>query len=276
MSNFKFAYVTDTRLSDRGIKTAESITDKDRLCDFGCIIHGGNALLGNNPRDISKRLLAMEYHRYRSAVKSGILLPVQGETDGWRDERFKGQLAVNIMTDSHWKDATAFTDSIPGLVREGDSPYYYMDFDRERVRIIVLCSYFYEYDCQYELFEKFKGFTARQLVWLMTKAFDMPEDYTCVVVSHSAPKSRFETGEDPYIYNTWSTEQNLMIVQQAMRHRGVRLAGWIAGGYNEERTDEVGGVPYITTASQHDTGSWYSMCLEDGRLAAERISGAEK
>ena len=227
MKSFNFAYITDTHLSDEGKQAAKDIAFADKEADFQCIVHGGNAICGNNPEKVSVQLLNMEYDRFKSAVKSRILLPVQGEKDGWRDECFKGQLAMNIMTDKVWKEATAFTADYKKLKRSGDAPYYFMDFPKAKVRFIVLCSYFYEYDKEYGLFEKFKGFKTNQLKWLMDKAFDVPKDYRVVIFSHSIPKSRFETGKDPFIYNSWSTEQNLIILQQAQRLKGVKIAAWI-------------------------------------------------
>ena len=246
MKNLNFAYVTDTRLADDGINIANKLELCDKDADFRCIVHGGNALCGNNPEKISVKLLEMEYNRFKNSVRSGILLPVQGNTDGWRNERFKGQLAINIMTDNVWSEAISFTNQYKGLKRKGASPYYYMDFKDSKVRLIVLCSYFYEYDEKFELFEKFKGFKASQLKWLMDDALDLPKGYTAILFSHSVPKSRFETGKDPFIYNSWSTEQNLMILQQAKRIKSKKIAAFISGGYNNEEAVEIGGINFIT------------------------------
>ena len=49
MKNFNFAYVTDTRLADDGINIANKLELCDKDADFRCIVHGGNALCGNNP-----------------------------------------------------------------------------------------------------------------------------------------------------------------------------------------------------------------------------------
>lgn len=258
MDTFKFAYVTDTYLSDVGAVTVQKIAEND---EFKCIVHGGNALNGNNPEKISMKLLNMEHQRYKESVKSKILLPVQGEKDGWRDERFKGQLAMNIMTDKVWSENISFADKY--IKRSGEAPYYFIDFKEHKVRFVVLCSYFYEYDKEFELFEKFKGYKANQLKWLINDALNVPKDYTVLIFSHSVPKSRFETGKDPFIYNSWSTEQNLMIVQQAKRLKGVNIAGWISGGYNNEEAVEIGGINFITTKSQYESGIWYNCSLDN-------------
>ena len=268
MKFFNFAYVTGTHLSDEGKSVAKEISFADKDAKFNCIIHGGNALNGNNPEKISVKLLGMEYERFIGAVENKILLPVQGETDGWRNERFKGQLAVNILTDKVWDEDISFTDSYKGLKRKGDSPYYYMDFKNAKVRFIILCSYFYEYDEKYELFEKFKGFKAKQLKWLIDDALNLPKGYTAVIFSHSVPKSRFETGKDPFIYNSWSTEQNLMIIQQAQRLEGVKIAAWISGGYNKEEALNIGGINFITTKSL----TFYNCSLTESKLLLNDLS----
>ena len=268
MKNLNFAYVTDTRLADDGINIANKLKLCDKDADFRCIVHGGNALCGNNPEKISVKLLEMEYKRFKDSVKCGILLPVQGETDGWRNERFKGQLAVNIMTHKVWSEAISFTNQYKGLKRKTDNPYYYIDFKEEKVRFIVLCSYFYEYDEKFELFEKFKGFKANQLKWLINDALDVPKGYRVVIFSHSVPKSRFETGNDPFIYNSWSTEQNLMILQQAQRLKGVKIAAWISGGYNNEDAVNIGGINFVTLKGLCD----YNCSLNTDTLMINDIS----
>ena len=257
-NDFRFAYITDTRLADCGKKAAEEISELDKDFGFECVVHGGNVLNGNNPEKISMELFGWEMERYSSAVKSGVILPVQGEKDGWRDECFTGQLAMNMMTDDVWFESTAFIKAS----RPENKPYYYVDFEDKKVRIVVTCSYFYQYSKEDELFEKFKGFEAKQLSWLKNDALCPPEGYTVIVFSHTVPKTRFETGKDPFIYKTWSTEQNLMLLQRAKRLNCVDIAGWISGGYDNEEAIEVGGINYITTKSGFASGCWYAVSVD--------------
>jgi hypothetical protein len=119
-----------------------------------------------------------------------------------------------------------------------------------------------------ELFEKFKGFKAKQLKWLMDDALNLPKGYTAVIFSHSVPKSRFETGKDPFIYNSWSTEQNLMILQQAQRNMGIKIAAWISGGYNKEEALNIGGINFITTKSL----TFYNCSLTENKLLLNDLS----
>ena len=104
-NDFCFAYITDTRLADSGKQAAEEIAGLDSELGFECVVHGGNVLNGNNPQNISMELFGWEMERFSSAVKSGKILPVQGEKDGWRDERFTGQLALNMRTDESLFDS---------------------------------------------------------------------------------------------------------------------------------------------------------------------------
>lgn len=257
--DFCFAYITDTRLADSGKKAAEEISCLDRDFGFECIVHGGNVLNGNNPQRISMELFGWEMERFSSSVKSGKILPVQGEKDGWRDECFTGQLALNIMTDDVWYENTKFVNAS----RPDNKPYYYVDFEDKKIRIVVACSYFYQYDREDKLFEKFRGFEAAQLSWLKNDALCPPEGYAVIIFSHTLPKTRFETGKDPFIYKTWSTEQNLMILQRAKRLNGVDIAGWIAGGYDNEEAAVVGGINYITTTSHlGEDGCWYAVSVD--------------
>ena len=169
--DFRIALLSDSHLSDTGPETAENIRRVDEVLNFDCMVHCGNILNGDNPREISMKILQDELDMYRASVNSGILLPVQGRQDGWRDERCLGQLTMNIMTDEVWSRQLGCLNNIDNVKRPDGKPYYYMDFPDADVRIIVLCSYFYDYDEEFGVFEKYRGFTMEQLKWLKNDAF---------------------------------------------------------------------------------------------------------
>ena len=188
-----------------------------------------------------------ELDMYRDSVKKGILLPVQGINDGWRDERYLGQLMVNIMTDEVWDEQLACLNKMPGIKRPEGKPYYYIDFPKEDIRIVVLCSHFYEINDDIGLFEKYRGLSIEQQIWLRNDA--LKTDKTVLIFSSTIPKSRFETGKDQFVYKGRSTESNLMILQDAKRD-GADIAAWIAGGYEFDEAITVGGINFVTINTQ--------------------------
>ena len=54
-----------------------------------------------------------------------------------------------------------------------------------------------------------------------------------------------------------------MILQRAKRLKGVDIAAWISGGYDNEEAANVGGINYITTTSQVGAdGCWYAISVD--------------
>ena len=248
--DFKIALLSDSHLSNSGIDTAEHILKVDQKVKFNCMVHCGNFLNGDNPKNISMEILREEFDMYKSSVESEIFLPVQGKNDGWRDERCLGQLTCNIMTDEVWSEQIKFLDDYPNLNKPSGKPYYYIDFPNEGVRIVVLCSFFYDVDMELGIFEKYCGYTTQQLRWLRNEAFKT--DKTVFIFSNRLPKSRFETGEDQFVYKGRSTESNLIIFQDAKRD-GADIAAWIAGGYDFDEVINVGGINLVTINTQLGT-----------------------
>lgn len=244
-----FAVLSDTCLFDAGADTRENIGAVDKEIGFDFLVHLGNVINGDNPRDISCRLLRTELEKYKSSVKSGRLFVTQGGRDGYRDERFTGQLATNIMYDELWCSQTDFTDEYSGVVRPGRKPYYYADMPDKKIRLIFLCSYYSQFDQENELYEKYTRIDVAQAAWLKNEALSAPEGTTVILFSHALPKSRFEEGKDPFVYNGFSTEPILMILQQAQR-RGINIAGWLAGAYNCDAEIKVAGINHVLISSE--------------------------
>lgn len=242
-----FALLCDTHLCDEGESTREHIRAVDKEIDFDFIMHLGGVLNGDNPEMISRRLLRMEIERYRSCIGSQKFFLSLGETDGWRDERFLGQLAVNIVTDEMWHEETSYIDRYDGVVRSGNKPYYYVDLPE--ARLIVLSSYYYQIDKNIGLFEKYLTHDVEQMAWLKTEALAGCEGKKVLIFGHRIPKSRFENGADPFIYQGFSTEPLLAILQQAQR-RGVQICCRFGGGYGYDSEIRVADIPHAVISSQ--------------------------
>lgn len=265
-----FALLSDSKLSDEGVLTRENIAEVDKEANFDFIVHCGNYILGNNPEKISRRLMTDEMKDYQDSIKSGKIFVCQGENDGWRNERFKGQLAYNIVCDETWYEDTSFLNTY--VVRNGNSPYYYSDFEDKKVRVICLCSYISELDNENEMFEKLTTLSVKQTVWLDKEALSVPVGWTVLIFSHRAPNSRFETGQDPFIYKGRSTEKTLAVLQQAQK-RGVNIAAWIFGGYGADGHFNIGGIDYISVPYQCLNSSAINKCgLEEVKRQKDTLT----
>ncbi len=264
-----FGLLTDSMLSDSGDDTRENIKALDNEIELDFLVHLGNIICGNNPERISMELYGKETEKYRNAVKSGRLFVTQGIKDGYRDERFSGQLVLNIMYDELWYENTKYIDEYRGVVRKQGKPYYFVDI--KGVRLIFLCSYYSQIDKQNEIYEKHTFIDVEQAAWLKCDALNVPFGTTVLIFSHAIPKSRFETGKDPYIYKGNSTESTLMILQQAQK-RGIKVACWFAGAYNYDCEANVGGVNYSVISSQLPQAGTGTE-LENARVAENRKSG---
>ena len=266
-----FAMLTDTRLCDAGEDTRENIGAVDGQIGFDFIVHLGNIINGDNPRDISMHLMQTEIEKYRKAVKSAKVFVAQGERDGYRDERFIGQLAKNIMYDELWYKHTGMYDEEYGISRPENKPYYYVDLPQKKVRLIVLCAYYSQYDEENGLYEKYTGIDTAQAAWLKNTALSVPAGTTVLIFSHAIPKSRFENGAGPFVYEGFSTEPILMILQNAQKS-GIEIACWFGGGYNCDADIVAGGVNYAVISSQLAERNSRAKC-EDVRVLQNRTEG---
>ena len=162
----------------------------------------------------------------------------------YRNERYVGQIVTGIVTDERWYQETAYLEQYPDLHRPQNKPYYYVDFSERKARLIFLSSYVSQIDEQEELFEKSCQYGAEQLAWLKTEALQLPEGWAIFLFSHALPKSRFETGTDPWNYMEYASEPAMMLLRQAQKH-GIRIGGWFAGHYACDYETTFCHIPYF-------------------------------
>ena len=185
-----------------------------------------------------------ELLRFRKCTASEKLYMVCGDDGGYRNERYVGQIVTGIVTDERWYRETAYLEQYPNLHRPRNKPYYFVEFSARKVRLIFLSSYASQIDEQEELFEKSCQYGAEQLVWLKKEALDLPAGWTVLVFSHAVPKSRFETGQDPWNYMNYSSEPAMMLLRQAQK-RGILPGGWFAGQYACDYETTFCHIPYF-------------------------------
>lgn len=244
-----FCMLSNSCLCDNSITAREHIRALDERVHFDCLVHLGDILRGNNPEKVSRRILRQELDTYRDVLGNGKLFVVQGEQDGYRDEFFCGQLVCGIMRDDIWHEDTSFIDAYQNVQRKGDAPYYYVDFPQYSTRLIFLCSSFCEFDEDNKLFERYPFFDIKQLAWLQNEALKADEGWKVLLFSHAMPKSRFETGKDPFIYGGFSGEKFLNILQRAQTEQKISVVGWCAGHYLFDCETEVASINHIVIGS---------------------------
>ena len=186
---------------------------------------------------------------YRECIQSKKLFVSQGDTDGWRDERFLGQLVQHIIIDEFWHEGTSFIDQYDNVSRHGSDPYYYVDIPDKNVRLVFLCSYHYQIDWEIEYYKKYTEISAKQAAWLKKEALSGCEDKTVFIFSHRIPNSRFETGADVFVYKGNCTEPVHAIIQQAQK-KGIDISCWFGGGYGYDGEINVGGINLSVINSQ--------------------------
>ena len=248
-NGMSFALISDTKLCDTVDDTVDNIKTADSNIHFDFIVHMGNFLNGNNPKNISMSLLEKEFKKFSNSISNGRFYPVQGRYDGYRDETFCGQLAVNIMTDELWDRQISFINDYDDLKRPEKKPYYYVDYDKEKIRIIVLCAFDYQIDEEIGYFTKNCEIDKIQAVWLLKEALNVKKDWNVLIFSGAIPKSRFECGENPFIYKGYSTEPILRIVQQA-KENGINIACWFSGGYGYDCVENIAGINFALIDTQ--------------------------
>lgn len=186
-----FVLMADSHLSDNSEHTCQNIHCADEMVDYDCMVHMGDFLNGNNPEKISRKNLREAICGFKNSIKKDIYI-VQGNHDGYRDETYQGQLVTDIMVDEKWYEDTCFMDQNPNLCRPENKPYYYVDFPEKRIRFVVLCSTYYEHDAEGKKFQKYYGFTKKQLEWFANTALKMPEDdWNVMIFSHIMPMTEY-------------------------------------------------------------------------------------
>lgn len=243
-----FAMLSDTFASDESEATYANIRALDDKLNFDFVCHLGNFVGGNNPKRPTMDVLESEFTSCRNSVKSKKLFVTPGNCDGWRDERYLGQMIHGIITDEAWCSATSFIDECSGVHRPCGKPYYYVELGEYNTRLIFLNSYFSQHDEELEFYQKYTGFSADEVKWLKNTALKDTEGKKVVLFSHRIPLSRFETGKDPYVYKGNSTEPVLAILQQAVKG-GTDILCHFGGAYDIDESFSLGGISHSVIAS---------------------------
>lgn len=185
--DWTFALVTDSHLGDNRIHTCENIRWMDQFFQYGCLVHMGDFLCGTLPMRATQKVLQGEFTAFRQSTKAGRLFALQVNHDGYSDECYReGRYNHrDIIFDDMWYEMTGFMNCDPALQRPGNKPYYFVDVPGQRLRMIFLCTNWYEYSEAYGIYRKRYGLDTMQLCWLAETALCVPQkEWNVLLFSH--------------------------------------------------------------------------------------------
>ncbi len=266
--DLKIAMAADSHLDNSLGTTIENIKIVDRQVSFDCLIHLGDFLNGNLPRNCTKVLLKEQMKLFKETISSGVFYPIQGNHDGYLD------LCIgrsDIALDEDWYEATSFVEEYPNVSREEATPYYYVDIPEKKLRLIVICSFYLNMKTGGKEF----GISERQLEWLEHSALQLERGWTVMLFSHDTPFSKFDN--DGLIYsdnNRINGTRTLELLKRTREIRGFEIAAWFIGHFHGDLMKVVDGIPFVLLSSQtaYVPQLWK---MEKGGYFPERILGTD-
>ena len=239
-SDLTIALVADSHLDNSAPETVENIAAVDQAVQFDCCVHLGDFLAVEIGGCYAKLLLRQQLELFRTAVSSGRFFPVQGNHDAC-----SGPCSGKL-----WPEAIRFLDAEEDVRRPAQKPYYYVDIAKEQVRLVFLCSYFYEQHggASAMVF----GYEESQIRWLQNEALTLPPGWTVLLFSHDAPFSALLSDEKTALEKNDIVNGNQIFraLEQCRKQYGFDTAGWFIGHYHGDRIKTLFGIPFVITASQ--------------------------
>lgn len=176
--DLNIALVADSHLDNSVPATIENISAVDQAVQFDCCVHLGDFLAGEIGRRYAKLLLRQQLALFRPTVSSGRFFPVQGNHDAC-----SGPYSARL-----WPEAVGFLDAEQGVCRPAQKPYYYVDIAKEKVRLVFVCSYYYEHRGGGSVM--IFGYEEEQIQWLQNEVLVLPADWTVMLFSHDCCSMR--------------------------------------------------------------------------------------
>lgn len=246
LPGFKFAAVTDTHLDNSLLSTAANIAAVDKKADFKCLVHLGDFLNGNLPKRYTLGIMHEQMQLFRSCIHGKPFFPVQGNHDGYTD--FSAEYSPNMALDEDWSDFISFIGGYGNLFRNEGKPYYYVDFPDEKIRMIILCTFYYTGFYDATPYNKIYGTDDAQVAWFEDTALNVNSDYTVMVFSHDTP---FENFKNPTENNPRPNGNRLMdILKSKASENGFSVAAWFTGHFHGDFAGNVNGINFVLIGSE--------------------------
>lgn len=239
--DFLFSLVADTHLDNSLPDTLANVSATDERVGFDCMLHLGDFLNGNIPKNYTKEILKSQMKDFVGAVGSGAFYPAQGNHDGYVDLCGANDMAI----DEDWAEATAFLGNLKNVSRPEGKPYFYADYPEKQLRLIVICSFHYAGFYEGKGFSKLYGIDGEQIRWLKEDALNLGKDWTVMLFSHDTPFSNFDEEkllEDNVRLNGTLAMNTLL---ECKRERGFEVAAWFIGHFHGELIARFFGINFI-------------------------------
>ena len=217
-ADIKFVVVADSHLDNSIGETLKNISETDDLVNFDFMLHLGDFLNGNIPKEYTRDLLKKQANLFSKAI-NGHFYPTPGNHDGYSDLK-----ANDMFTDEMWEEAT------------GRKPYYFEDFGD--FRIICVNSFTYEYTPEGK-YKKLYKILDSQVEWIKNVALDT--DKTVIFLSHALPLKSLTDHEATPIIEA---------ILEAKNEKGFDIAGWFIGHYHGDYTFNAHGINFILVGSE--------------------------
>lgn len=243
---FSFAVVADSHLDNSLDDTLANIRAVDSKVPFDCAVHLGDFLNGGFPRKIVKGLMAEQMELFCQCIGSGKFYPVRGNHDGFAN-LIKG--GTDIRLDTDWYDATNFVDDYDNVTRDVGKPYFCVDFPENKVRLIIINSFFYKEVNDDEVKGNQNGIDDEQFNWIADVALDVGEGWTVMAFSHDTPFAEFNDSaciDNPRINGNCVME----LIKKASAEKGFDFAAWFVGHFHGDYIGEINGLNFILVASE--------------------------
>lgn len=207
-----FALVADTH-QNATAKTVRNISAVDERVNFDSILHLGDVMSTMGDAQYFYDECYAEIEAYRKSVQSGKLYATPGNHDGYAAD---GKNDVSLDNELY-RTMFRVADERTRTIRNGDKPYYYVDFERNKVRFIFLSSK--SYTMTGGVYTYVYGFNNEQVEWLLDVLEHTDDGWSIMVCSHIPP---IDTVLNSPTYNvgiTGNNGQNIVNILQAWKNR---------------------------------------------------------
>lgn len=274
-SNLTFAYLSDNHTTGHHIGKETDLTNLainyvDKQFDLDAIINGGDSVLsyGSPINALTSGMAICDRSKY---------FMCEGNHDRYIDPIITRKQYYNSVLRPFRNNNNVH------LVK--DRTYYYVDFEKHKVRMIVLTVY----DMPEEKESKFPyndyyGYNQEQMEWLCNTALKISSDYQVIVVTHSAPVTNIEGiegngagGQNPLvlrkILESFKNGTNIQVthtsdvaegffnvnITTSFQTQGARDIICVLSGHNHlDRNVKINGINYLTIACGYVDSIMYS------------------
>ncbi len=207
-------------------------------------MHLGDFLTGTITKSYTREILINQMQEFSNCIQKNFY-PVRGNHDGYKD--MSGM--QHVIYDEDWYEATDFVDNRRGVSRDAQKPYYFVDFKNEKVRLIVLSSFYYKGGDGNEPYCQVPGIDDLQIKWFEEKALKLGEGWTVIICSHDVPFSTFS--ENYYVGNSKKNGNRVIeILKQREEEYGFKTAAWFIGHFHGDYITKIKGINFILVASE--------------------------